>query len=121
MQTALNAIFALELALLFTHEMDAIRRQEWKLFIVLKDLDDEKAYQIFTMLHIPLYATIMFVLFSDWSVIGLYVMDVFLLAHMLVHWGFRKHQANNLNNGLSKGIIYFAGILALFHLLAISL
>lgn len=36
MEIALNFIFSLELALLFTHEMDAIHRQEWRMFIILK-------------------------------------------------------------------------------------
>lgn len=39
-----TAIFILMLSLLVIHEMDAIRSKEWKMFIVLKDMADEKAY-----------------------------------------------------------------------------
>jgi len=120
MQIVIMAIFALELALLFTHEMDAIRRQEWKMFAILKDMDDEKAYSIFTLLHIPLYMAVLLLLFSSYSNIGYYVVDIFLLAHMFVHFGFRKHPANNLRGTISKLIINCAGLLALIHLIIIS-
>ena len=120
MQIAITALFALELALLFTHEMDAIRRQEWKMFIILKDMDDEKAYSIFTLLHVPLYAAVLLLLFSPFSHLGYYVVDVFLLAHMFIHLGFQRHPANKMGGTISKAIIYCAGLLAIVHLIAIS-
>ena len=119
MQIVLTGIFSLELALLFVHEMDAIRRWEWKMFIILKDMEDEKAYRVFMLLHIPLYTVILALLFSDYYRIGLYITDVFLIAHTLVHIGFHKHTANQLNNSISKSIIFLAGILAVVHLLLI--
>lgn len=115
-----GVVFVVELALLFVHEMDAVRRQEWKMFIVLKDMTDEKAYRVFLLLHIPLYAIILALLFSGAARVGFYVTDIFLIAHMLVHWGFRRHRANNLNGALSKVILYGAGLLAVFHLIMIS-
>lgn len=36
----------LGLTLLFVHEMDAIRRKEWKMFIFLKDLNEDLEYWI---------------------------------------------------------------------------
>ena len=113
-------IFALELALLFVHEMDAIRRQEWKMFIILKDMDDEKACRIFLLLHIPLYMAVLLLLFSPCSHIGYYVVDIFLLAHMLIHLGFRKHPDNKFGSTISKVIINSAGLLAIVHLIIIS-
>ena len=46
-------LFFINLSLLVIHEFDAIRRKEWRLFVFLKDLEDELAYQIFTLLHLP--------------------------------------------------------------------
>lgn len=117
MPLVINAIFAFELALLFTHEMDAIHKQEWKMFIFLKDMPDEYAYHIFTLLHIPLYAAIVLLLLSPFSYIAYYFTDIFLIAHMLLHLGFRKYPANKFNNNISKIIIFSAGVLAIFHLL----
>lgn len=37
MTNLINGFFALELGLLLTHEMDAIRHKEWEMFIFLKD------------------------------------------------------------------------------------
>lgn len=118
MQTIFYGIFALELALLFTHEMDAIRKQEWNMFIILKDMPDEKAYHTFMLLHIPLYTAIILLLFSDFRQIGFYIVDAFLMIHLLIHWGFCNHPANKLNGGISKAIISGAGLLSIPHLLA---
>ena len=120
MQTVAIIIFALELALLFTHEMDAIRRQEWKMFIILKDMDDEKACRIFMLLHVPLYMAILLLLFSSFSHVGYYVVDIFLLIHMVIHLGFRKHLDNKFGSTISKVIINSAGLLAIVHLIVIS-
>ena len=120
MPTAVMTIFALELALLFTHEMDAIRRHEWKMFIGLNKMADETAYRIFLLLHIPLYALALLLLFSPFSLVGYYVVDIFLLAHMLIHLAFKNHPANQLDGIISKTIINAAGLLAVVHLIAIS-
>ena len=100
--------------------MDAVRRQEWKMFTILKDLADEKAYRIFTLLHIPLYALIFLLWIFDYMLVLYYVMDVFLILHWLLHLGFRKHPENNLNNGISKSILFLLGLLALIHLLIMT-
>ncbi|MFD2881450.1 DUF6713 family protein [Paenibacillus rhizoplanae] len=42
--------------------MDAIRAKEWRMFIFLRELTDERAFKVFTILHLPLYA--FFLLFS---------------------------------------------------------
>lgn len=119
MKTMVDILFALELALLFTHEMDAIRRQEWKMFIVLKDMADEKAYRVFLLLHIPLYTAILALLFSPFSQIAYVIVDLFLMAHMVIHLGFRKHPANRLNGPVSTFMIYAAGILGLLHFITV--
>ncbi|MGL6200434.1 MAG: DUF6713 family protein [Lachnospiraceae bacterium] len=97
------------------------RKKEWKMFIVLKDMEDEKAYRTFMLLHIPLYMAILFLLLSDYMRIGLYITDIFLVLHMFVHLGFRNHKANDLNGRVSKTIIYSSGLLAVLHLIAITI
>lgn len=120
MQIFSMLVFALALALLFVHEMDATRRQEWKMFIVLRDMEDEKAYRVFALLHIPLYTAILIVLFSKKALVGFYIVDVFLICHLLLHIGFRNNPLNKLNDTMSKAIIYLSGLLALAHLIVIS-
>ena len=120
MQIAVNAIFALELALLFAHEMDAIRKQEWKMFIVLKDMADEKAYLVFMLLHVPLYTILLFLLFSDMKTLGYYIADIFLVGHCLLHFCYRNHPANKLKTVVSNILILAAGFLAIVHLVVIA-
>ena len=55
MPNLLLILFLLNLSIFLLHEMDAIRRSEWRLFIVLKDMEDSKAYQVFTGIHLSLY------------------------------------------------------------------
>ena len=120
MSLAIRTIFYLELALLFVHEMDAIRKQEWRMFIILKDMENEKAYHMFLLLHIPLYLAIFALLFSSLSHLAYYIIDVFLLTHALIHFGFSTHPNNRLNGAVSKMLINLAGLLALIHLFAAS-
>jgi hypothetical protein len=121
MQTILLLIFAMNLSLLFVHEMEAIRHREWKMFMILKDIDDEKAYKIFLLLHIPLYAIVLFLLLSSYQIIGFYVVDTFLVAHAAIHLGFRHHKNNQLRGILSKTIINTMGGFAILHLICILL
>lgn len=46
------------LALLLAHELDGVRRQEWRMFALLNRLDDERAHQLFVLLHVPLFIVI---------------------------------------------------------------
>jgi hypothetical protein len=45
----------LMLAVLFTHELDAITQNEWRLLYVLQDLDEEQGRWWFVALHVPLF------------------------------------------------------------------
>jgi hypothetical protein len=51
--------FVIAFSFLLTHEMDAIRLREWKIFPILTALPDEQGYTVFTALHVPLYALLL--------------------------------------------------------------
>lgn len=112
-------VFVLLISLLFIHEMDAIRHREWRMFVGLKGLRDETAYRIFLLVHLPLYVAALFILASGAGLartILHYALDAFLVAHTVVHFGFRKHPNNGFTSVLSRVIICAMGILALIHL-----
>ena len=119
--TGLNGLFSMILALLFTHEMDAVRNKEWRMFIGLKDLPEETAYRLFLLLHIPLYTAVLLVLINGTETIGFYLVDLFMIFHAITHYLFRNHPNNRLTNRLSQGIINAAGALALIHLILFHL
>ena len=79
-------------------------------------MDNEKAYHIFTMFHIPLYTAILILLLSSYKYVGFYITDGFLIVHMLMHLCFHKHPDNNFSSVISKAYIYLPGILACAHI-----
>ncbi|MEO1772436.1 DUF6713 family protein [Candidatus Enterococcus ferrettii] len=117
----LTILFSIALALLFIHEMDAIRNKEWQMFIGLRDLSDETAYRFFLLLHIPLYVVALFLVIYGSGKMGFYLVDMFLILHTIIHYLFRRHPKNKLTNRLSKVIINSAGCSALIHLIMFSL
>ncbi|WP_313893260.1 DUF6713 family protein [Psychrobacillus sp.] len=113
----LLVLFLFNLSLFLLHEMDAVRRSEWTLFIVLKDMEDAKAYKVFTFIHLPLYTIILTLLFSQYQIITFWLLDIFLIIHAILHLFFEKHHRNGFKNTFSRSIIYFMGVLAAIHLL----
>ncbi|MBG9942131.1 DUF6713 family protein [Brevibacillus formosus] len=117
MPDLLLVIFLINLSLFLLHEMDAIRRSEWRLFIVLKDMEDSKAYKVFTFIHLPLYTIILYLLFSKYQTVTFWVLDLFFIIHAILHLFFEKHPRNGFKNTFSRTIIYPMGILAAIHLI----
>ena len=46
-------LYYLAIALLLTHEMDAVMEAEWRLLFGLRGLSDAVAYPLFLLLHVP--------------------------------------------------------------------
>ena len=116
--TSIDLLFWLSLALLLAHELDAVRRQEWRLFAFLNRLDDERAHQLFVLLHLPLFVLVFWFLSrSDqpgyvWFQL---VIDIFLIIHLGLHILFRNHPANNFNNTFSLALITGMALLGVTH------
>ena len=51
-------VFYLGLALLFTHELDAMPNHEWQVLPLLSDLTDSVAQQAFVIAHVPIFAVV---------------------------------------------------------------
>lgn len=112
-------LFTIILSLLLVHEMDAIRAKEWKMFAIFKNMTEEKACGAFILLHLPLFLVVLYIL-SNGGPVATRVLqtavDLFLLAHAALHYGFRKHSANGFRSRFSKFIIYSDSALAFLHL-----
>jgi hypothetical protein len=116
--TSIDLLFWLGLVLLLAHELDAVRRQEWRMFAYLNRLDGEQAHQLFVLLHLPLFVLIFWFLSrSDQPVYVWFqlVIDIFLLIHLGLHILFRNHPANNFNNTFSLVLITGMALLGLIH------
>jgi hypothetical protein len=117
MDAVANIVFLINVAWLMTHELDAIQQHEWRVFPFLTPFSDIAAYQIFTVLHIPLFTFIMWNLQSPWFWI---VFDLFLIVHAGLHWLLRNHPKLEFKNRLSNLLIFGAAPLGLLHLILLQ-
>ena len=116
----LPVLFAFNFSLLLLHEMDAIRAKEWKMFIFLKDMKEQTGYIVFSLIHLPLYFWVVYTVSQVWSggyAIVYLLTDVFLIAHAVIHYFFRKHAANGFSTIYSNILIYSMATLSVIHLI----
>lgn len=108
-----NTLFYLGLATLFTHELDAVANHEWRIMPILRSLPEEIAVTAFVMLHVPIFAVLLALVFSindrvrRLSRIGV---GVFLLAHAGLHLLFAGDANYEFSSSLSS-ILIFGGAL----------
>ncbi|MEM9672492.1 MAG: DUF6713 family protein [Bacteroidota bacterium] len=104
------------LGLLLTHEMDAVRCREWKLFIILSGLKEPTAYRLFTALHIPLYGFLLQELVQGPATALVIGLDAFFVIHVVLHFLFSRHPANGFTSWFSWLLIIGAGLCGLLDL-----
>lgn len=110
--------FFVGLAFLFTHEMDAIRCQEWTIFPGLARLNETSGFVLFMALHIPLY------FFLLWGIVDGYGLNrevvkglnIFFVAHAVAHGLFLMHPKNKFKSVLSWVLILGSAIAGLIDL-----
>jgi hypothetical protein len=106
-------LFNTTLALLITHELDAVRRHEWRILPVLRSLPDEAGFAWFTLLHAPLFVAFFWWMGSasaEARLIFQAVLSAFAVAHAGLHWLLRKHPRYEFNNRLSWSLILSAAV-----------
>lgn len=115
-----DIIFYFGLSLLFLHEMDAIKRKEWRMIYPFFKFSDEIGYYIFTAIHLPIiYSIFHILLFCDKEFVSNFkiILSFFFILHLLLHFGFIKHRKNELNTLFSWLIISLMGICGILFLL----
>ena len=107
-----NFFYILALALLATHELDAVKRHEWRIFPLLNKLPEQLGATIFIVIHIPLFWAVFYLSWHpDQSVrtpvqIGI---ATFCVIHVALHILLRKHPQNEFANPLSQFLIWGCG------------
>jgi len=118
MNTWQDLLFFANLAcLVMAHELDAVRRREWRFFFARTSLSDESAYRIFTALHVPVFVFILWNLESARLQAGV---DIFLIVHAVIHWFLRGHPLISFDSWFSRLWIFGGAILGAVHLLLLS-
>lgn len=112
------AALLLAFGLFFTHEMDAMRCREWRIFPLLEWLDERAAMLWFVWLHVPLFALLVWGAAAAVAAGGnlfSILFGAFCVIHGLLHWIYERHPRNEFRNPLSRSIIWScagAGLLA---------
>ena len=105
------------LVLLSVHELDAVRCHEWRILPVLRSLDDQTGYTLFTLLHVPIYYWIFRQLtFGNDSAAFRLGFDAFCIIHVGLHYLLRHHRHYEFTDWLSKFLIVGAGLCGLIDL-----
>jgi O-antigen/teichoic acid export membrane protein len=102
-------LFHCALATFFTHELDAMQQQEWRLLYGLRTLTDPAAAFLFVALHPPLFAAVTYVAFHTNAAIQLWsrrLLCVFFLLHALLHWRLMGAPLAPFNSALSLTLIH---------------
>lgn len=112
-----GTFFLLGFCFLLVHEMDAVRCREWNILPGLNRLGEAPGYVAFVVLHVPLYALLLWGLFGEASrglIVGL---DVFFVVHMFLHIFLRNLPENRFGSALSWVLILGAGLCGALDLL----
>ena len=117
-----NLLFTLGIALLFAHELDAVRQREWRLLFVLRHLPEQRAASVFVAVHVPFFLVVLAATGASgeqfWSRA---LISAFLIVHAGLHWALRDRIECDFNSGLSRGLIYGAALVGALHILVSSI
>jgi hypothetical protein len=84
-----SIFFILCLSCFLNHEIDAVRRREWRILPFLSRIDDDGlGCVIFTALHLPLFAAVIWACFAAPEDTRLYArmgLDAFATIHLGLH------------------------------------
>jgi hypothetical protein len=106
-------VFVVAVSFLLTHELDAIRRREWRFFFAPVEVSEGAAYRIFTAVHVPLFVLLLWYLDSSMLRLGF---DVFLIVHGFLHAVLRNHPTVEFDDWFSSVWIFGGSSLAILHL-----
>lgn len=110
-------IYACLLGAFLTHELDAVKRHEWRVLPLTRHLEDRIGEQVFIWAHVPIVATL---LWLGAGPTGSSIRDglaVFAIVHVGLHIAFLGHHAYEFNNPSSWALILLTGLLGTVYLI----
>ncbi|MEM9034268.1 MAG: DUF6713 family protein [Actinomycetota bacterium] len=112
-------MFALSFSLLICHELDAMIRREWELLPGLSGLSEDVAADVFTLLHIPLFAVPLWLLTSGSAAARrrtIVVVEALAVAHALAHALLRGAEAYRFEPPVETVTVFGAALVGALHL-----
>lgn len=113
--------FYLGLALILTHELDAMSHHEWRVLPLLSQLEDAAGQNLFVILHIPILAIVVACIASLNIKLRRKSRDIasgFLIVHAVLHFAFSSHANYEFNSLLSSILIYGAALCGMVYFLS---
>ena len=104
-----NFVLYTGVALLMTHELDAVMNKEWLVLPLTNWLNSEVGYAVFLWSHVPLFFVILALLSSSserLKMITATVLAAFLVVHAGLHLVFADHQHYAFASTSSNLLIY---------------
>lgn len=114
----LEATYYAMLGAFFTHELDAVKRREWRVLPLMRALPDQVGEQAFIWIHVPLFAALIWGGAGDPINATRIGLSAFAVVHVGLHVLFRNHPAYEFNNPSSWALIILAGLFGAAYLLA---
>ncbi|MGB0920960.1 MAG: DUF6713 family protein [Alphaproteobacteria bacterium] len=112
-------LFCLALALLATHELDAMIRHEWRLLPVLSGMDDKAAMQAFILLHIPMFG-VMYWMGGHGNAKARrrnqLILDAIMVGHAIAHFLLNDHPKYEFVPPVETITVFGAGLVAAIHM-----
>ena len=111
-----DLVFALGVASLMAHELDAVREHEWRLLFVLRQMPDTLAHRWFVSLHVPIFVAVLLLVGAPDSRIVTALelaVDVFLVVHLGLH--LRLRDRSPFGSRFSRSLIWAAAALGVLH------
>lgn len=116
-------MFHLGLALLVTHELDAVRAREWRVLPGLRSLPDARGRTAFILVHVPLFAVLFWFVAHPDAAVRVWAqaaVDLFLIVHVGLHRTFTSHPEYDFHGPVSRGLIIGAGLAGVAHLVLLA-
>lgn len=115
-----NLLFILCFSFFVGHELDAVTQAEWQLLYGFRDLDQAIAEPLFVGLHVPMFALLMALAWSDRTPIregSRLLLAGFAVIHTGLHHALRQHPLYSFDSVLSQALIIGCGLLGLAYVL----
>lgn len=115
-----DLLFSTGLALLLTHEMDAMTHAEWRILPLTSWMPEATGMFYFVIAHVPVFAVLLWLIASTSAVIrwrAQLSVSAFLIIHSILHTLFSGHEHYHFDGLLSLVLIYGAAVFGFLHCL----
>lgn len=111
-------IFYFGVGLFFTHELDAMLNNEWRVFPLTSWLKEVVGRTVFVLMHVPLFAVLVALISSTDETIRnrtLFWLSAFFVFHGVLHAAFTIHKKYEFGSLQSNFLIFGAAICGLLY------